>query len=172
MGRLAGCLWKSPLENNHCVGLVGGASPCPPGLFPDPPGMGMPGLPNFHPRCRPSRVSANRRANLALGVWQGKPCTPISFSALCWRLGHTPLRIELAARCKIRPRAEPVAARGRAGSPIFIIGGVLALVTPPLGNNVFFARTGVRDPSPVVDRLGAWPRAAGLSVVPKSGGSG
>jgi hypothetical protein len=36
--------------------------------------------------------SANRRANLALGVRQGLPCTPFSCSVLCWSLGDTPLR--------------------------------------------------------------------------------
>jgi hypothetical protein len=32
--------------------------------------------------------------------------------------------MELVTRSEARPRAEPVAARGRAGSSIFILGGV------------------------------------------------
>jgi hypothetical protein len=53
--------------------------------------------------------------------------------------GPSPLKIEFDTRREARPRAEPVAARGRAGSSVFIVGGVLMFVTTPLQNplNVF-----------------------------------
>jgi hypothetical protein len=85
----------------------------------------------------------------------GMPGLPnFSLVVVPYGLSH-PLKIELVTRRETRPRAEPVAAHRRAGSSIFIFGGVPLVRFYSLANNIFFARDGVRDPSPVVDRLGA-----------------